>query len=152
MKRVLLACIITVVLYSMPLVAFAQDGFRPVTDPVAKEALIQEVWQTLTAPTCWDASFVGDPAVGGTPAAVAQLSFFAPFQYRYVSSTDVFLGVMSLFDIGYYYGYPTAIVSTWTGETEGIVILDASQFVHVLTNPEGARFTVTYTATDDPCL
>jgi hypothetical protein len=148
----LLGLMMGLVLFSLPLVAFAQDGFSPVTDPVAKEALIQEMWQTLTVPNCWDASFVGDPAVGGTPAAVAQLSFFDPFQYRYVSSTDVFLGVLSLFNIGYYYGYPTAIVSTWTGETEGIVILDASQFVHVLTNPEGAVFTVTYTATDEPCL
>jgi hypothetical protein len=82
----------------------------------------------------------------------AQLSFFDPFQYRYVSSTDVFFGGISLFDIGYYYGYPAAIVSTWTGEQEGIVILEASEFVHVLTNPEGALFTVTYRMTDAPCL
>ena len=152
MKRVVLACIMALVLYSVPLVAFAQDGFTPVTDPDGKEALIQEMWQTLTVPECWDASFVGDPTAGGTPAAVAQISFFNPFQYRYVSSTDVFFGGISLFDIGYYYGYPAAIVSTWTGEQEGIVILEASEFVHVLTNPEGALFTVTYRATDGPCL
>jgi hypothetical protein len=74
---------------------------------------------------------------------VAQFSFFDPFQYRYVSSTDVFFGSISLFNIGHYYGYPAAIVSSWTGEQEGIVILEASEFVHVLTNPEGALFTVT---------
>lgn len=152
MKRVLLSCMMALVLYSVPLVAFAQDGFVPVTDPDEKEALTQEMWQTLAVPECWDASFVGDPTAGGTPAAVAQFSFLDPFQYRYVSSTDVFFGGISLFDIGYYYGYPAAIVSTWTGETEGMVILEASEFVHVLTNPEGALFTVTYRATEGPCL
>jgi hypothetical protein len=110
------------------------------------------MWQTLTVSECWDASFVGDPTAAGTPAALAQFSFFDPFQYRYVSSTDVFFGGISLFNIGHYYGYPAAIVSTWTGEREGIVILEASEFVHVLTNPESSLFTVTYRATDGPCL
>ena len=63
----------------------------------------------------------------------------------------LFSGI-SLFDIGYYYGYPAALVSTWTGEQEGMVILEASEFVHVLTNPDGALFTGTYRATDGPCL
>ena len=77
-----LACIMVLVLYSVPPVAFAQDGFIPVADPDEKNALIQEMWQTLTAPECWDSSFVGDPTAGGTPTAVAQFSFFDPYQYR----------------------------------------------------------------------
>ena len=39
MKRTLLVCIMTLVLYSASLVAFAQDGFIPVTNPAEKEAL-----------------------------------------------------------------------------------------------------------------
>jgi hypothetical protein len=39
MKRVLLAFIMTLVLYSVPLVAFTQDGFISVTDPDEKKAL-----------------------------------------------------------------------------------------------------------------
>jgi hypothetical protein len=111
-----------------------------------------------------DTTSPGAPAATQTPGEQAGaasrvvdviMSFIEP-RFRPnpidVSSTDVFLGSVSLFHIGYYRDYPTAIVTTWTGETEGIVILNASQFVHVLTNPAGALFTVTYTATDDPCL
>lgn len=43
------------------------------------------------------------------------------------------------------------MVSTWQ-ETEGIILVDRTRFEHVLTNPSGVLFGVTFWSSDGPCL
>lgn len=127
-------------------------SFQPLTDEGARETQLLDMWRVLTAQNCWDASFVGDPTIVGSPAAVAQLGFNGNFEYRYVSTTDIYFGAIRFFDIGQYDGHPTLILETWTGGTEGLVISDDDRFAHVLTNPEGFPFAMYYRPVGSNCL
>ena len=126
--------------------------FRALTDQSEQQTLIDDMWQILSAPGCWDASFVGDPTAAGSPAGVAQLSFNGNYQYRYAGSFDTYFGTILLFDVGYYEGYPAAIVETWTGGVEGLVIVNDESFAHVLVSPGGSPYTMTYRPSGSVCL
>jgi hypothetical protein len=90
-------------------------GYVAVDDTAAQDALIQEMWRVLTAPSCWDAS------VAGPVANVTQFQFHGQFEYRHYGFS-IYFGAIQAYGVGRYQGYPTAIVSTWTGDVEAIVI------------------------------
>ena len=120
------------------------------TDPAQQSALIQSMWQTLTAPPCWSGAFLTNPGVGGSVGSVAQFEFFGQDQYRFVG-TSTFFGSIFLVDVGEYQGLPAALLSTWTGTDESLVILDGSTFDHSFPNVDNTAIVVTrYRAETDP--
>ena len=125
--------------------------FQSTADPGERERIVQEMWPALTAPSCWDASFVGPATPSGTAAAVMQYTFSGQFQYRYYGF-DIYSGTIRLVDLGRYKGYPAALISTWSGDTEGLILVDKSRFEHVLTNPSGVLYSLTYWTSNGPCL
>lgn len=131
----------------------AQPGadFTPIADQTAATNTINRMWQQLTSPVCWDASFVGNPTAAGTPAGVSQYQFYGQNQYRHVGfSTQA--GNLFLHAVGYHNGYDTAIVETWTGDIEALVLVNDTTLVHVLKNPSGVPFTSWYGAAMQGCL
>ncbi len=128
------------------------SGFTPVNDPSEQDELIQEIWDTISTQHCWDASFVGDSTAAGTPAGTSQFEFYGQYQYRYVGTMDTYLGDIYLYGIGYYHGYKTVIFTTWTDDVEGLVVIDASKFLHILKNPDGTPFSTTYTLNTGNCM
>jgi hypothetical protein len=121
-------------------------GWVAVNDAAAQDALIQEMWRVLTAPSCWDAS------VAGPVASVTQFQFYGQFEYRHYGFSISF-GAIQAFGVGRYQGYPTAIVSTWTGDVEAVVILSDSTIAHVYPHIDGVTLIVTlYGTSNGPCL
>ena len=127
-------------------------AFQPQRDATLQQDQANRMWNILSSPSCWDSTFVGDPTIGGTPAGVAQFSFFNNDQYRYVGELDTYFGTIFLHDIGTYEDHDTVILETWTGSVEAIVILSDTQFAHVLTNPSGTPFYTSYGPQNDRCL
>ena len=120
------------------------------TDPAQQNALIQSMWQTLTDPPCWSGAFITDPGIGGSVGSVAQFQFSGQDEYRFVG-TSTFFGSIYLVDVGEYQGRPAALISTWTGTDEGIVVLDGSTFDHAFPNLDNTALVVTrYRAVTDP--
>lgn len=128
-----------------------ETAFTAIADPSAATGTQNRMWEILTAPLCWDASFVGDPTIAGSPASVSQFQFFNPGNYRHVGFS-IFSGQIVLHAIGYHNGYDTVIVETWTGDIEALVIVNNMTLVHILKNPSGVPFTTTYGAVQQGCL
>ena len=123
------------------------SDYAPVNEPAAQAALAADMWATLVAPSCWDASAAGPIAV------VSQFQFSGQDQYRFVGGTDIFFGAIFLHSIGHYQGRQTAILETWTGVVEAIVILDGATIAHVFPNPANTAIVVTrYGTSNGPCL
>lgn len=112
--------------------------------------LADEMWSLLSSATCWDASFVGDPTIGGTPASVDQFQFYGGNQYRHVAFSTT-AGLVFLYDIGKYYGYTTAIVDIG-GYVDAIAIVDNSTIAYFTKNPSGVPFVIYYGASNQGCL
>ena len=121
------------------------------TEPARRDKIIADIWAVLTRPSCWDASFVGPATPGGTAANVSQYTFSGQYQYRYYGF-DTYSGAIGLRDVGTYLGKPAVIAGTWSGEAEGFILVDGNRFEHVLTNPEGAYYSVTFWTSNGPCL
>jgi hypothetical protein len=121
--------------------------YVPVTDQIEQNELIQEMWGILTSPSgCWDAS------AAGPVATVSQFTFFGNFEYRHFGFST-FFGNVVLHSVGHYQGRMTAIVETWTGVVEALVILDSSTIAHVFPNPANTALVVTrYGTSSGPCL
>ncbi len=121
-------------------------GWVPATSASERQALINSVWTALSAPACWDATSV--LPVG----QVAQFQFFGQNEYRHFGFTINF-GAVFLHDIGRYQGYDTAIVETWTGEVEALVIVSSNVIAHLFPHLDGKTITVLqYGASNGPCL
>jgi hypothetical protein len=125
--------------------------FQSIADAGRRQQMVESVWQTLVAPPCWDASFVGPATPSGSAASVSQFSFSGQYQYRYYGF-DTYFGSIRLLDVGTYKNYPAVLMSTWTGDTEGLIMVDRNHFEHVLTNPSGAWYSVTFWTSNGPCL
>ena len=121
-------------------------GWAPATTVAERQNLINSVWSALAGPSCWDATSV--LPVGH----VSQFQFFGQYEYRHFGFTT-FFGQVFLHDIGHYQGYETAIVETWTGEVEALVIVSGSVIAHVYPHIDGQTITVLqYGASNGPCL
>jgi hypothetical protein len=127
------------------------DTFQPSPDAAERDAIAMEMWAALTAPACWDASFVGPATPAGTPASVSQFTFSGQYQYRYYGF-DTYFGSIQLIDVGHYKGRKAALLVTWTGETEGLILVNPDRIEHVSTNPAGAAYGLTYWRSNGPCL
>jgi hypothetical protein len=121
-------------------------GFVRASTTAEQNALIQDMWTALTRPACWDASsFL---PVGH----VSQFQFFNQNEFRHYGFTINF-GTVFLHDIGHYQGKETAIVETWTGEVEALVIVNRSTIAHIFPHIDGKSITVLqYAASNGPCL
>ena len=127
------------------------SAFQSETDAAKRQTLMTEMWTALSAPTCWDASFVGPSTPSGYAASVSQFTFSGSGDYRYVGF-ETHVGSLSLVDLGHYQGKPAALISSWSGETEGIILDSKEHFEHVLTNPSGALYAVSFWTSRGPCL
>jgi hypothetical protein len=147
--------------------------FQSTQDPAERDRIAQEIWDALIRPQCWDASFIGPAtpsfvevntarerslpahsplrAVRGSAASVSQFTFSGPAQYRYYGFS-IYSGSVGLQDVGHYKGKPAVLMSTWTGDAEGLILVDDTHFEHVLTNPSGAYYSVTFWTSNGPCL
>lgn len=124
-------------------------GYSVESDPANQAALVQSMFQSLSTPPCWSGAFITNPGVGGSAGSVAQFEFFGQGQYRFVG-TSTFSGTIGLASIGTFQGLRAAIVSTWTGVDEGIVIIDGSTFNHSFPNVGNTAIVVTtYRAVSD---
>jgi hypothetical protein len=121
------------------------------TDAEKREKLMQQMWSALIAPACWDASFIGPATPGGSVGSVSQFTFSGEYRYRYVGY-ETHVGGVTLIDIGRYRGKPAALLATWSGETEGLILVDNKHFEHVLTAPSGGSYAVTFWTSGGPCL
>lgn len=121
-------------------------GWVPAATVAERQTLINNVWAALSAPACWDASAF-------LPVAqVSQFQFYGQNEYRHFGFTINF-GSVFLHDIGRYQGYDTAIVETWTGEVEALVIVNSNVIAHVFPHIDGRSITVLqYGRSNGPCL
>lgn len=126
------------------------NAFVKVETQAKRQQLLDEMWTALTAPPCWDASFVGDPTIGGTPASVDQFSFYGNYEYRHVGFSTTF-GPLYLYDIGKYYDYTTAILDIG-GYVDAFSIIDGNTIAYFTQNPSGVPFVIYYGAADQGCL
>lgn len=122
------------------------NGFEAEADDAARAALLDQMWGTLTGPNCWDASYNGSH-VGN----VSQFQFYGSYEYRHFGFNINFGGI-TLYDLGTYQGYPTAVLSTWSGEVEMLVLTSSSEFVHVFWHLDGSPVPTVYRATAGACL
>ena len=121
-------------------------GWVPAATAAERQSLINTVWSTLSAPACWDATSV--LPVGH----VSQFQFFGQNEYRHFGFTINF-GAVFLHDIGRYQGYDTAIVETWTGEVEALVVVSRNVIAHLFPHLDGKTITVLqYGGSNGPCL
>lgn len=122
------------------------SDYNAVTDPAAQGTLIQQMWTTLTTPACWDATSV--LPVGH----VSQFQFYGQYEYRHYGYSTMFGGIY-LHSVGRYRGRPAAVLETWTGVIEALVIVDGSTIAHAFPNVENTALVVTqYGASSGPCL
>lgn len=120
--------------------------YETVSDPAEQGTLIQQMWTTLTAPACWDATSV--LPVGH----VSQFQFYGQYEYRHYGYSIMFGGI-SLHSVGRYKGRPAAVLETWTGVIEALVITGGSTIAHAFPNVENTALVVTqYGASSGPCL
>lgn len=131
--------------------ALPASTFVSETDPAKRDRIISDLWSVLTGPSCWDASFVGPATPSGTAANVSQYTFSGQYQYRYYGF-DTYSGTIGLEDVGTYRGKPAVLASTWSGEAEGFILVDKGRFEHVLSNPAGEYYSVTFWTSNGPCL
>src|SRR6185436_19387420 len=111
------------------------------TDSAAVNRIVNQVWAALSAPQCWDASFIGPATPDGTYAgSVSQYSFSGQGQYRYVGFSDTYFGTVGLSDVGTYKGRPAVLMSTWSGDAEGFILVDNSRLEHVMATPDGSSY------------
>ena len=124
-------------------------GFVPAATVAEQQTLSQEIWAVLSAPNCWDASAIVQAAqpVGN----VAQFQFFSGNQYRHFGFSINF-GAVLLHQVGRYHGLRTAIVETWTGEIEALVVVDSQEIAHVFPHLSGAITVLRYGRSSGPCL
>ena len=131
------------------------EEFEPATDPDDQRSLIDEMLRALITPPgeCWDASVI----VGGMQPTgiVSQWQFdadeFGNVFFRFVGF-DTTSGTVFLQNIGRYNGWPTALVETWTGGPEALILLSPDELVHVSVNPGGGLSTVRYGMGRGTCL
>lgn len=109
------------------------------TDSAKQLQLVQEIWNVLTGPLCWDASAV----VGGIqptgivdvwkfdgPIDLNNIANIATGDFRHVGF-DVNIGKLLWFFVGRYQGRPIAIVRSWAGVPEAFVVLNANTVGYV---------------------
>lgn len=125
--------------------------FQSQTDAAEREKTINRIWAALSSPRCWDASFVGPATPSGSAGSVSQFTFSGQYQYRYVGF-ETWTGTIGLQDVGTYKGKPSVIFSTWTGGSEGLILVDDARIEHVMSNPDGALYSVTFWTSNGPCL
>jgi hypothetical protein len=126
--------------------------FQAEPDMDKKQALAGEILAALSVPACWDASFLGPATPSGSVGSVSQFSFNGQGGYRYVGF-ETHAGGMSLVEVGRYKGKPAMLVSTWSGNTEGIILVDKGHFEHVMSTPSGdGYYGVTFWTSNGPCL
>jgi hypothetical protein len=125
--------------------------FQSAPDPAERDRIVREMWTVLTRPQCWDASFIGPATPSGSAASVSQFTFSGQAQYRYYGFS-VYAGSIGLQDVGHYKGKPAVLMSTWSGDSEGLILVDNNRFEHVLANPSGAYYSVTFWTSNGPCL
>ena len=125
------------------------SDFVPAATVAEQQELSTDIWATLSSPSCWDASAIVQAAqpVG----TVAQFQFYQGNQYRFYGFS-VFLGTVLLHQVGRYQGLPTAIVETWTGEIEALVVVSAQEIAHVYPHLDGSIIVLRYAASGGPCL
>jgi hypothetical protein len=120
--------------------------YQAVNDPGQQGVLMQQMWTALTAPACWDASAV--VPVGH----VSQFQFYGQYEYRHFGYSTNFGGIF-LHSIGHYKGRAAAVLETWTGVLEALVVVDGSTIAHAFPNVENTALVVTqYGASNGPCL
>jgi len=122
-------------------------GFVAASDQAEIDELIASMWASLSAPPCWDSSFIA-----GSVGSVSQFQFHDDYQYRYVGFSDTYFGYMSLWQIGRYQGYPAAVVTTWTEDTEMIVVVNETTIAHVIWHLDGTPILTYLGANNGPCL
>ena len=79
------------------------------------------------------------------------VTFSGNGEYRYLGF-ETHVGSLSLIDVGHYRGKPAALISSWSGETEGIILDSKEHLEHVLTNPPGVLYAVNFWTSHGPCL
>lgn len=122
------------------------SDYTPVTDPGQQGILIQQMWTALTTPACWDAT-------SALPVGhVSQFQFYGQYEYRHYGYSTMFGGIY-LHSVGHYKGRAAAVLETWTGVVEALVIVNGSTIAHAFPNVENTALVVTqYGASDGPCL
>jgi hypothetical protein len=130
-------------------------NFVPLTDPDDQQAMAQDLLNTLVSANCWDSSFLTDPTFFGSVGSVQQWTFSGDSQlaqYRFVGF-ETHVGAIVLLAAGSFHGFPTVIVSTWTGDIEAIVLVSSTRFVHAILHIDGVTPIWTeYGPTGGPCL
>lgn len=125
------------------------SDFVPAATVEEQQSLSAEIWAVLSGPACWDASAIVQAAqpVG----TVSQFQFHSGNQYRHYGFS-VFFGTVLLHQVGRYRGLSTAIVETWTGEIEALVVVSSQEIAHVYPHLDGSITVLRYGRSDGPCL
>jgi len=125
------------------------SAFVPAATFEEQAALADEIWAALSAPACWDASAIvqSSQPVG----IVSQFQFYSGSLYRHYGF-EVFTGAVLLHQVGRYEGFLTAIVETWTGEVEALIVLSGQEIAHVYPHLNGSIIVLRYGRSNGPCL
>ncbi|MEQ8767480.1 MAG: hypothetical protein RL885_26470 [Planctomycetota bacterium] len=127
-------------------------AFQAVQDPAEEQAVFEDIWRFLTAPSCWDGAYsirVSDTPIG----SVAQYSFYDPFNYRYVGGgasgvSDIWSGQMGYYAVGYYGGLPAMVHTTWMDQPELIVMMGNGILAHVWWTDSGYPVALYFNASE----
>eukprot|EP01026_Neomeris_dumetosa_P052882 TRINITY_DN4705_c0_g1_i1.p1 TRINITY_DN4705_c0_g1~~TRINITY_DN4705_c0_g1_i1.p1 ORF type:complete len:189 (+),score=11.94 TRINITY_DN4705_c0_g1_i1:77-568(+) len=139
--------------YDAQLLSVDMNKYITVYDPVLQQQIWNRVWSRLTSVPCWDSSFVSDPTAFGTVASVTQFSFNGYDQWRHVGYMDTYWGSVKVYSLEQYEGYDAVTMETWSGAYEGFIIGKGpvggvgpaeGTFLHILSNPSGVLYDVTY--------